>query len=248
MQQTIKTYLQPSFLICVLVLASAAGVMSLAVKYFGIHLKKEPLPLKKSLNLLDENDLSPYKVIAKQKIENEEVLQSLGTEDYLQWVLENTDLPYDSPVKRCLLFITYYKLPDRVPHVPEECYTGGGYQKAGSDNIVLKINEQGLEREIKGKYLVFAGMNNTGWQESSELPVLYLFKVNGKYAASRQDARIILGKNIFRNQAYFCKIEVVFNQHSVAPGKELAVSECQKLLSVILPVLEKQHWPDWKKV
>ena len=75
--------MQPHFLICTLVLALTASTMSFAVRYFGIHLKKEPLPLKKSLDLLDENSLTPYKVISRQKIENEEVIQSLGTEDYL---------------------------------------------------------------------------------------------------------------------------------------------------------------------
>ena len=77
--------MQPAFLICAAVLAIAAGGMPIAIKSFGLYLKKEPLPLKKSLDFLDENDLAPYRVIAKEKIKNEEVVKSLGTEYYIQW-------------------------------------------------------------------------------------------------------------------------------------------------------------------
>ena len=58
-----KSYLQPAFLICATVLAGAGGIMSIAVKKFGMYLEKEPLPLKKPLNLLDERSLAPYEVV-----------------------------------------------------------------------------------------------------------------------------------------------------------------------------------------
>ena len=88
MREVVKIYMQPAFLICVALLAIAGGGMSFAVKKFEMHLKKEPLPLKKSLELLDEKDLSSYKVIAKKKIHNKEVVEALGTKQYIQWVLE----------------------------------------------------------------------------------------------------------------------------------------------------------------
>ena len=85
----IKHYTQPAFLICTVLLALSAGGMSLAIKYFGVRLEKEHLSLKKPLNFLDEDALLPYKVISKRIIENEDVIESLGTEDYLQWILED---------------------------------------------------------------------------------------------------------------------------------------------------------------
>ena len=63
-----RVYLQPAFLICVLVLAAAGAGMSVTMKKLGIVFKKESLPLKKSLESLDEKDLTPYKVVSKQKI------------------------------------------------------------------------------------------------------------------------------------------------------------------------------------
>jgi len=244
----IRVYLQPAFLVCVLVLAAAGAGMSVTMKKLGIVFKKEPLPLKKSLESLDERDLTPYKVVSKQKIQNADTLKALGTEDYIQWILEDTERAADSPVKECLLFVTYYQFPDRVPHVPEECWTGGGYQQLGSEAVTFEINNgEGFDTNVPAKYLVFGSKKTGLWQGGERIPNLYFFKVNGQYAGSRQEARIILNKNFFGRESYFCKVELVFNRSSIAPSKEQAVAASEKLLTVILPILELEYWPDWKK-
>jgi hypothetical protein len=213
-----------------------------------MYLKKHPLPLKKSLELLDENGLATYEVVLKKKIENKEVLKSLGTKDYIQWVLRDKDVPPDSPVHQYLLFITYYQLPDRVPHVPEECYTGGGYQKITSENITFKINSSGPRQTVPGTYLIFSNKNASYWQHSvAEFPVLYFFRINGVYVNRRGEARATLNKNIFGKHSYFCKVELVFNQQSPPPDKEEAVQAGQRLLRLILPILEAEHWPEWEE-
>jgi len=247
MRYNIRVYLQPAFLICVTVLATAGAGMSIAIKSFGVYLRKEPLPLKKSLDLLNENDLASYKVISKLKIENEEIIKALGTEDYIQWILEDSDVAANSAVKKCMLFVTYYRLPDRVPHVPEECYAGGGFQRLASDSVALEINNNaGFEKKIRGKHLAFGGTKANLWQRNGKFPVLYFFKVNGEYAASREEARVALNKNLFRKSSYFCKVELIFNQTLIPPNKEQAIKAGEKLLAVILPILETKHWPDWE--
>jgi hypothetical protein len=245
----IRVYAQPAFVICALVLAVGGIGMSMTMRKLGIILEKEPLPLRKSLDLLDEAALTPYAVVEpKLKIENKEVLKSLGTNDYIQWVLEDTEEPAGSGVKRCLLFITYYQLPDRVPHVPEECWTGGGYQRLGSEGVTLDISGRaGFQARITAKYLVFGPRKTSIWQNRQRIPNLYFFRVNGQYAGSREEARIVLNKNLFGKSSYFCKVEVVFNRSSTVPGKEEVVMASEKLLSVILPVLEREHWPDWER-
>jgi len=279
MRDMIKIYAQPAFLICAAVLAIAGSCMSWTIRRFNIYLKKEPVPLKKSLDLLDEKAFATYKVVRKEKIENEEVVKSLGTKDYLQWILEDTVVSADSAVRYCLLFITYYELPDNVPHVPEECYTGSGYQRVASDNATFEIkrlNNGGKEdqpnsyrqplagtrsqkvskkairtQKIPGKYVVFAIPKSKHWQQGTEFPVLYLFRVNQEYAGSRGEARIILNKNLFGKYSYFCKIECKFFNNSfgtvIYPGQKEAITANQKLLSVILPILEREHWPDLKR-
>lgn len=216
-----------------------------------VHVGKAPFPLKKPLDFLDENGLAPYKVVSKDIIKSNEILKSLGTEDYVQWILEDTDAAVDSAVRKCLLFITYYELPDQVPHVPEECYIGGGFQRLASDSVTFEINKDGVKQKTPGRYLVFESTGSNYWANSVKFSVLYLINVNGVYANSREDARWVLNKNIFSKYVYFCKVEWNFLAASGAksyPGKEEAVLASQKLLSVILPVLENEHWPDWKRI
>jgi hypothetical protein len=242
----IRVYLQPAFLICTAVLATSGAGMSITVNKLGLYLKKEPISLRKSLDLLDEHGIAPYRVEPdnKFKIENEEVAEELGTKEYIQWILEDTDAEINSPTRYCLLFITYYDCPDRIPHVPEECYVGGGFQRLASDNVTLEIKRgSGFESKIPGKYLVFGSSRANLWQSTEKFPVLYFFKVNGEYTGGREEARIALNKNLFRKHSYFSKVELAFNQASVPPSKEEAIAASEKLLSVILPVLENEHWP-----
>jgi hypothetical protein len=247
----VKHYMQPAFLICAATLAIAGSGMSIAIKSFGVYLKKEPLPLKKSLDLLDENGLAPYRVLSKYPIENEEVIKALGTQDYIQWVLEDTEAAGDSSGRKCGLFITYYDLPDRVPHVPEECYAGGGYQRLASDSVTLEVNTAGFKEKIQGRCLVFAGTGSNYWHSGTKFSVFYLINVNGVYAGSREDARIALNKNIFGKYSYFCKVEWWFlgqSNERTCPAEEQAVTASEKLLGVILSALEREHWPDWEKI
>ncbi len=239
-----SSYLQPAFLICAGVLALASGGMSVAARTLGLYLRKEPLPLKKPLDRLDEALLAPYEVAAKQEIENAEVLAALGTDDYIQWVLEAPNEPEDSPVRRVLLFVTYYPAPDRVPHVPEECYTGSGYPRLETDDIKLMARTDGWVRSIPGRYLVFGSSASDVFLTATEFGVLYFFRVNGRYEGNRDKARVALNRNIFSRHSYFCKIELAFNQALTAPTQAQAMAASERLLGVILPVLERQHWPD----
>jgi len=241
----LRIYFQPAFLICAAVLAIAGTGMSVAVKSFGLYLSKESLPLKKSLELLNEDALTPYKVVSKEKIAYNEIVETLGTEDYIQWMLRDPNVPVGKPVRNCLLFITYYKLPDQVPHVPEICYLGGGYQQLVSESVVFEINRATGKEKIPGRYIVFTNPNPAYLRPAEKLVVLYLFNVNGVYADSRQNARLVLNKNIFGKYSYFCKVELVFK--FTVPAKQEAIMAGQRLLSVVLPVLEAEHWPklDW---
>ncbi len=242
-----KTYLQPAFLICVGLLVTANIGMSLAIERFHLYLKKEPIALKKPLDMLAENDLTPYEIIAIREIQNKEIIKTLGTEDYIQWLLADSDLPADSPVGSCLLVITYYKLPDIVPHVPDECYVGGGYQTLKSEPVTLKINSGDFNKTVPAQYVLFGNTDPEKWLTNKEFPVLYFFRVNGVYVNGRQQTRKTLNKNLFYKHSYFSKVEVSFDQSVVAPTKQQALAATEKLMAVLLPVLENKHWPDWKK-
>jgi hypothetical protein len=235
--------LQPAFLLCAAVLALATVGLSVARKHFGIYLTKQPLPLDKPLDAIDTESLAPYTVVARHTIENADILEALGTEDYLQWVLEDPREPQQSPTRRVLLFITYYARPDRVPHVPEECYTGGGYQRLSTSGAELVLGDG---RQIPARCLVFARSTLAPMRGPAQFPVLYLFRVNGEYAGGRDQARILLNANLFSAHAYFCKVELVFSQSIAAASRDQATVAAERLLTVLLPVLEQAHWPDLK--
>jgi len=176
---------------------------------------------------------------------NEEIREALGTSDYIQWVLEDPCQPLDSSVRRAMLFVTYYRLPDRVPHVPEECYTGGGYRRLESEDVRFLIIESDRREEVPGRYLMFGASETVLTSVAPQFPVLYLFRVNGEYAGTRNQARLALNRNIFGSHAYFCKVELVFNQGFTAPTKADAMAAGQRMLRRVLPLLEAEHWPSF---
>ncbi|MHC4616619.1 MAG: hypothetical protein ACYTEQ_02570 [Planctomycetota bacterium] len=239
-------YFQPAFLICVLVLALAGIGMD------RLHVEKVPFRLKRPFDLFDANSLTHYNVISKERIDNEEVVRELGTTDYIQWILEDPDASEDSAVRKCLLFVTYYELPDYVPHVPEECYIGAGHRVLASDSVTFQIGSA-LKRpeheNIKGKYVVFSTTNSQDWRGDTKFSILYLFNVNGMYTDSRESARWILNKYVFSKYVYFSKVEWKFFNtkfgQTIYPRKEEAVAASVRLLSALLPVLEREFWPDW---
>ncbi|MFC1737936.1 hypothetical protein ACFL1G_02670 [Planctomycetota bacterium] len=247
-QKLLGTYTQPAFLICVIVLVAACSFMSVAIEGFAGFVKKTPLPLKKPLDLLSENALGYYKVISKKKIQDKYILKELGTEDYIEWKLEDTSVSPDSTVRICSLLITYYRLPDSVPHVPDECYIGVGYQRLAGKNLDFTVNMNGKKRKLPGRAVIFSGEGPNHWS-SQKFQVLYLFRVNGEYCSSRESARMALDKNLFGKHSFFSKVEWrffkrIFGSESF-PSTEESIEASAKLLEVILPILEKEHWPDW---
>jgi len=256
MNEKIKPYFQPAFIICAVVLAAAGVSKQTVIKLTGAYLIKKPLPLKKPLDLLDESKLKPYKVINKTKITNADILESLGTEDYIQWTLEDTEAAPDSPTRYCSLFITYYTgNPDQVPHVPEECYIGGGNEQKLREELLLHLKKTASKKagsgEFKVRHLVFVRKGREIWEKDKEFSVIYFFKINDKYANSRASARKILIENLFGKYSYFSKVEWKFFGEAagqvVFPDKEQVIASSEKLLDILLPVLEREHWPDWPK-
>ena len=254
MKSFIKNYLQPSFLLSAVCLLATAGFVSYFKAYHGITLIKKSLPLKQSFDQFDEKLLEPYRVLKKSKIDNQDVLESLGTEDYLQWFIEDTTVDSMSPVRNCSLFITYYTgNPDQVPHVPEACYTGGGNRIINSSPITIDlgdVNLPGIKRgeKIPAMAMVFTGQSTEVWQVASEFSVIYFFKVNGEYKGNRTAVRLAL-TDLINEYSYFSKVELkFFNSRGIYPDKQQSIEAARKLLRVLLPVLEKYCWPDWEQV
>lgn len=260
MNDALRFLKTPSFLLCAGILAAASASKEFTIRQMGIHFSKLPIPLKASLEKLDETKLASYAVIRKNRITNRDVLDSLGTEEYLQWELEDKEMPSDSPLRFCSLFITYYTgNPDMVPHVPDECYVGGGNRKLGDETLEVAIDKTFWPDAMRAKVpdairfqsILFSQISRGPMPTEKELRVQYFFKTNGKYASSRTETRAILGGNFFGRYSYFCKVEWKFYgigfSEILYPDKKQVLEGSRKLLSVVLPILEADHWPDWEK-
>jgi hypothetical protein len=254
MKDFVKSYFQTPFLVSLTVLLTFAGGVNYVSVRQGIIRTKEPLPMKEPFALLDDKLLRPYKVLKKSKIDNKDIIESLGTEEYLQWLLEDTTVDALSPVKNCFVFITYYTgNPDQVPHVPEACYTGGGSEVKEKFSVTFDIGDVNLSglppgSKIPATGLVFSQKSAEVWQNAEQFPVIYFFKVNGLYKGNRTATRIVLG-DLTSKYSYFSKVELkFFSLKGFYPGKAEAITAAERLLKILLPVLERNHWPDWNEV
>jgi len=80
MTQPNKSLLNPAFVACAVILGLFAATKTVVIHALGVHLTKLPIPLKKPLEQLDAKKLEPYIVRSRERIANQDVVESLGTE------------------------------------------------------------------------------------------------------------------------------------------------------------------------
>jgi hypothetical protein len=247
-----KSYLKPAFVVCIAVLMVAAIAKETVIRAMGVHMVKERIALQHPLDEMNDSVLAPFELKRKDRIANRDVLESLGTEEYSQWVIEDTEVKPDSPTRYCSLFITYYTgNPDMVPHVPDECYVGGGNERDSGGMVTVDIPRSDGEQTLGFQYVAFKSYDRETMRED-KFSVQYFFHANGKYCGGRTDTRLALGSNWFSKYSYFCKVEWKFygigSFGLVYPDKDKTLAASAKLLTVLLPELENNHWPDWDKI
>lgn len=232
--------LTPSFLIAVVLLGSAAALSGPFARWMKIKQNKEALPLKSPLRAFNPGTLAPYRVVERFSLPPA-VEDALGTNRYLNWSLEDVSVDPDDPLRRALLFVTYYSGGnDLVPHTPDVCYVGGGYQPAQPhENMGIKVLGVDSEsRTIPVRVCTFA---KTAVFDRERLSVVYTFHCNGEFVATRNDVRLRVN-TLWNTYAYFSKVEVSF------PGatREQTIEGSGKLLGRALPALIRDHWPDFE--
>jgi hypothetical protein len=250
--ETIKSFFRPAFVVCVGILLIVTIVKGVVIKKLGVQMVKEPIALRQPLDEMNEVALAPFELKNKTRIQNRDVLESLGTEEYMQWTLVDTTAEPDSPTRACSLFITYYTgNPDMVPHVPDECYVGGGNSRLAGEMVSIEIPGTESGKKVPFQYVMFGRVGDSIMKEE-KFSVQYFFHANGKYSGSRTDTRLILGSNWFSKYSYFCKVEWFFYGQDafgrIYPDKEQTLGASEKLMAKLLPELERNHWPDWEKI
>lgn len=247
----------PRYLTCLSVLIVSAVAMQILAARMRWFLNKEALPLKKPLSLLDQSKLLPdYRLAAIQPPPLEEdLIENLGTREYLNWYLEDRRRSPTDPTYLARLFITYYTgKPNLVPHNPRECLAAGGWTLAGEQIRRFAIRRPGdgvaripvsvLQFEPPARGSVF----ETSGSETPTLTVVYFFYANGHYVTSRSGVRMAIYDPRDR-YAFYMKIELSFTDASGRrlPGPQQTTEAARRLLEKLMPILWSDHLPDWPR-
>lgn len=225
------------FCVAVILLGITALLTGPLSGRFNLKVHKLPIPLNNSLSALDSEALAPYRVIDRAILQPA-IVEALGTDQYLSWVLEDTSVGANDPLRRAKLFVTYYTGGGNlVPHTPDVCYLGGGYQPAQPhENIDLKMDSiHSFADSVPVRVCTFV---KTAVFNRREVSVVYTFRANRRFTATRTGVRLIVN-DPRDTHSFFSKVEVGF------PGASRAesIAGAQKLFDRVLPILLRDHWP-----
>lgn len=240
------------FYVCLGLLATTALTMQGLAAALGQYFRKQAAPLLKPLAAADQRRLSPEYTLHPVPPEpiNHEVLETLGTEEYLSWRIVDTRRAKDDPLALAHVFVTYYTgKPDMVPHVPDECYRAGGAVAVGTPRTV-KIPAAGVRapgEQVPVRVVTFQpkqGLRTTG--QPMQINILYFFHCNGRYVTTRDDVRFAQA-NLFDRYAYYAKVELNFTDYEGRKSADFdsSVKAAGPLLEKLMPILLEDHFPDW---
>jgi len=245
------------FYTCVGILLVAAVSMQVAAKALGAYFEKQPVPLKRPLATFDRSKLSPeYGLhVSPPPPLTEDMTQTLGTEEYL--MLRLVDAARGRRERTCVanVFVTYFTgKPDLVPHVPDECWLAGGFEREGAPEdaevVVPGVGAPG--DRVPVRLITFTrgradfGASAVG-QGSEKTTVLYFFDTNGRYVTTRTQVRLAQA-NLWDRYAYYAKFEISFSDYDDQQRANRAESleALAPLLKKILPILRREHFQNWE--
>ncbi len=245
------------FYVCLACLLLSAATMDVLARRFQLYFQKQSVPLKRPLAVMDQSKLLPeYRLHTRQPDTlSEDAVESLGTEEYLNWSIVDLDRERDDPTCVAHLLISYYTgKPNLVPHVPEECIRAAGAALVGLGRARIPVAGVGApDGRIPVRMCDFelAGANQASLPGASTrvatFKVLYFFHVNGEYKTTRNEVRLAQS-NLFHRYAYYAKVEVRFTDYSFRrnASEEASIAATGKLLRKIMPVLLEDHLADWE--
>jgi len=204
---------------------------------------KTPLPVKAPLNLLVSSELAPYRVLHRHRLDSA-IVEALGTEEYLNWTLEDPTEPPTSSLRFVNVFVTYDTGGnDLVPHTPDVCLLGAGYEAAQRhENVELTMDTTDPAwRNVPVRVCTFV---KTAVFDKAEVTVVYTFRVNGAFAAVRERVRLLI-HDPRTTHGYFSKVEVSFSGVHGGASRAETVEGARRFLNTILPLLLRDHWPDF---
>lgn len=123
-----------AFVVALLIMGSGAAGFRAAISKYRLHLQKLEIhpPGGRQLSQLPAQ-VPGWERLGSDQVEDADVLEVLGTDNYVSRSYIETDPEDPKNPFRIELHAAYYTgMIDTVPHVPERCFVGGGLQQSAS--------------------------------------------------------------------------------------------------------------------
>jgi hypothetical protein len=229
------------FLVAVALLGAAVVLAGPVADWLDIQREKLPLPLRAPLGSLSESALAPYRVV-KRHIIDPAIVKVLGTNQYLSWTLEDTEVTETDPLRYVELLVSYDSGGHNlVPHTPDVCRLGAGYQPAQPhENTQVNLTRLPGTRDVVPVRLCTFGKTDVFQRE--QVSVVYTFFCNGEFRETRNGVRILIN-DLTNVYSFFSKVEISFPRAT----RTQCLDGAAKLMDRVLPALLSNHWPDFNK-
>ena len=255
-----------------ILLAGALG-LNVAAEALELSFKKEAVPPRRPIAAIPA-EMGPWVQVTIDRRFPPEIEEELGTDQYIsrtyvdlrraddavraEW--ESAEVKDEALRGRLVesvhrrdrtgvvqLHVPYYTgSVDTVPHIPDRCMLGAGFDlaEAGTRTLDVRPPDAG---PLTVSYREFQQRGHGG-QQSVTNTVVYFFQVNGDY---EHDAITGVRKrlqNLLETHAYFAKVEVgVTAPTDPTAGDSAAVAALEDFLVHALPGIEGVL-PDWRAV
>ncbi|MGP1271809.1 MAG: exosortase/archaeosortase family protein [Phycisphaerales bacterium] len=163
---------RPAVVALLAVLSLSALGIGWAINTMQYHLDKLPIyaPNNRVLTVLPR-ETDGWRQIGQDRIESAEVLEELGTTNYVNRVFIEKNPPAGEDPLVIEFHAAYYTDQiDTVPHVPERCFVGGGMQRAAeSTEIPMRLRRDGWILDPNapdGEEPVFTARTSPRWSEA----------------------------------------------------------------------------------
>jgi hypothetical protein len=219
------------------------------MRHMGGYLEKGPVALHRVLSELRKDQLEPYRVSHVESL-SDEIIDGLGTKEYIQWYLEDPRRPVGDPLGFIGLFVTYYTGGrTQVPHTPERCHLGAGWS-ASEGRSTLRFEIPGPDGKPQSVEAIALQFNRPGLVDEQKRTVVYTFYVNSAFTCDRTAIRLRLGDPRV-SKCFYSKVEVSFTGRDSGlsnPDPQQAADAAREVLQVVLPVLVRDHWPRYEEL
>jgi len=233
----IRSFISGRFLLSVFVLVLAGIGLRPTMNALAEHYRKESIAIRRPLKEFDASRL-PF-LRDGWGILPIDVTDDIETDEYF---FAHLLKPVINKEKKGQLFITYYSDPgSKVPHTPDVCGRQAG--AVVKDISILTIDTPQLPPKYPKIKVCSVIMQHAN---EPERVTIFCFYVEGEFTASRNKARLILGKPGNR-YTFFSKIEsIAFFEKNEGPAE--AIEMCKKLITESLVILLEEYFPTREQI